>query len=419
MNVSRAHLVDLSETKVVDQHCHIFPHASGAITKDFFMRLMSLESYNPDYVIQESTFGKYQNGSIEEKHSLDKEFGVGNVIAMSEKSAETTLFFKESVKELARFLQVPRSTSDVLKARNDRAMSNYDLYAKELFADARLQTLIVSDYPYLPYTEPSTFAGARLRHKLVLPSMIFDVIDGSASLSEAINQFQSSISECLGKRGFVGIKSMIAYGGARRGSGLDIGNPDEKDVAKEFSFYREKKGKVSGRQVKNLLDYFHRLAIIEATRFGRPFEFHTGIGDVDIVAEGCNPMLLVKMLQDEEIRRAKIILLHGGYPYVSEAGWITHFFPNVYLDSSIVFFTHSRAAIRRMEEMLEMAPYSKILYSSDGMMPELQWFSAKSAKRIMSAVLERLIGAGTLDVAEAIDLAESYFHANSETLYSL
>ena len=249
--------------------------------------------------------------------------------------------------------------------------------------------------------------------------MIFDIVDQSTNLNDAVNQFQSSVDEYLGKKNFVGIKSMIAYGGERRGSGLNIGNPDENDVAKEFVLYKEKKGRVSGRQVKDMLDYFHRIAIGLATRFGRPFEFHTGIGDVDVVAEGCNPMLLVDMLQDEEIRHSKIILLHGGYPYVAEAGWITHFFPNVYLDSSIIFFTHYGAAIRRMEEMLEMAPYSKILYSSDGMMPELQWFSAKFAKRVMSAVLEHLIGSGTLDEAEATDLAKSYFYANSEELYSL
>ena len=153
MNMGRTHTVDLSDIKVVDQHCHIFPHASGAMTKDFFMRLMSLESYNPDYLLQQPILSEYQNESMDERHHRDRKSNSGSVIAMSERSAETTLLFKESVKELARFLRVASSPTDVVMARNDRAISNYESYVKDLFADARIQTMLVSDYPYLPYTD--------------------------------------------------------------------------------------------------------------------------------------------------------------------------------------------------------------------------------------------------------------------------
>ena len=151
-----------------------------------------------------------------------------------------------------------------------------------------------------------------------------------------------------------------------------------------------------------------------------PFEFHTGIGDLDVVTEKCNPMLLGSLLKDEYLRKAKIILLHGSYPYTAEAGWMAHFFPNVYLDASILFFTHLRSAAKKIEEALEMAPYSKLLYSSDGgVLPETHWFGAISAKRAMEVALHHLIEAGTLSEKEARDLGERFFHKNAEELFHL
>lgn len=409
---------DFSKLRIVDQHCHLMPAASSPMTRDFFVRVMSLESYNPDFVLAQPLFDQYVKASDKERRELDERYAIKDVVVASERSAETTLLFKEFLNDFSSFFHCPKDLAKILEIRNSRARS-YDAYVKELFSDAGIHTLILSDYPYLPFTDPKNFPAAVLKHKLVVPSLIFEKIEASQSFEEALNSFVDTIEEYLGKKGFVGIKSMIAYGGARRGSGLDIGDPDRSDATREFDLYKEKKGQVYGFQIKNLLDYFHRIAISEATRFGRPFEFHTGIGDVDVVADKCNPMLLVNLLRDESFRKSKIILLHTGYPYVAEAGWITHFFPNVYLDSSIVFFTHFRAAVRRMGEMMEMAPYSKVLYSSDGMIPELQWFNARFAKRVLANLTNDLVDAGTLDEKEALDFAESYLHRNAERLYAL
>ena len=411
-------MFDFSKLRVVDQHCHLIPNGSSAMTRDFFVKAMTLESYHPEFLLTQSLIDRYVKGTDEEKRELDENYRVSEVMMEAERSGETTLMLKEFLKEFASFLQCPKDLSTVLKSRNSRALS-YESYVKEMFSDARISTLILSDYPYLPFTDQKDFPAAVLKHKLVLPSLIFDKIEASEDFDEAAKSYVDTIDEYLGSRGFVGIKSMIAYGGARRGSGLDIGNPERTDAAREFELYKEKKGQVHGSQIKNLQDYFHRLALSETTKYRKTFEFHTGIGDVDIVADKCNPMLLANLLRDENFRKSKIILLHAGYPYVAEAGWVTHFFPQVYLDSSIVFFTHFGAAVKRIGEMLEMAPYSKVLYSSDGMIPELQWFNAKFAKRVLAVALQNLVDAGTLNEEEARDLAESYLHGNAERLYGL
>ena len=60
-----------------------------------------------------------------------------------------------------------------------------------------------------------------------------------------------------------------------------------------------------------------------------------------------------------------IVLLHSGYPYTREAGYLTSVYENVYLDFGEIFPLLSgdgqRVVVR---QMLELAPTNKILWSS-------------------------------------------------------
>src|SRR5579862_5039312 len=92
---------DLSKTRVVDQHCHLLPGSSDPFTRDFFVKVMSLESYNPEYVIQQSIIDQYLKGSQKQKRDLDKDYEVQEVLTNSARSGETTLLFKEFLKEFS------------------------------------------------------------------------------------------------------------------------------------------------------------------------------------------------------------------------------------------------------------------------------------------------------------------------------
>ena len=385
-----------------------------------FVRIMSLEAFNPDFIIPSSIIEQYEMVSSAEKMQLDEQYKVGRVLASSLWSGRTSLLFIRALRSLAAFLHCGEDLDTVLKIRNDRS-NDFDLYVKELFKDVRIHTLILSDYRD---TDRSAVVRkscpARLMNKVVLHPLIFSALDRSVTFTEAINYFDFSLEQYVKKEGYIGIKSMVAYGGNRKRSGLDIGNPDEKSAAEAFRRYKDRKGNIEGYHIKDLIDYFHRLAIEKSIRFDIPFEFHTGIGDLEVLTDRCNPMLLANLLKDEEIRHAKIILLHGGYPYVAEAAWMAHFFPNVYLDASILFFTHLTAAVRRIEEALEMVPYGKLLYSSDGYgIPELHWFGAKEAKRAITIALGNLVHAGTLSEKESLSVAEAFFYRNAKELYRL
>jgi len=385
------------------------------IDSSLLVRVMSLEAYNPDFVVSEKMMNEFLSGST----STVLNQGSYNYREVYDRSVEaglTSLFFLESLQALGKFFGCEPKLETILKKRNEKS-EDLRNYSKDLYEDAKLKTLILSDYRF----RSTIGSPIPTKNKVVIHTLLFSILDSSSNFHEAQSQFEASLDDYVKKKGFIGMKSMIAYGGIRRGTGLDIGNPNESIVKQEYDVYKQSGGKLGGNdRIKNLEDYFTRLALTKAVELDVPFEFHTGIGDLDVVTDRCNPMLLGNLLKDENLRKAKVILLHGSYPYTAEAGWMAHFFPNVYLDCSILFFTHHRSAVRKVEEALEMAPYSKLLYSSDGgVLPETHWFGAISAKRAMRVVLENLIEAETLSEGDAVDLAERFFHGNAEKLFHL
>ena len=346
--------IDFSATSVIDQHCHMFLDEAKTIDYSLLVRVMSLEAYNPDFVIPESSVRDFLDGAaISTGIDEAKRRGEREVFDRAMDAGQTSLFFKESLTSMARFLGVEKNTDSVLKKRNEKAL-DLKSYAGELYEDAKLKLMILSDYRF----RSTVGSPIQTKNKVVIHTLMFSILDKSPSLEEAIKEFETSLNDYVRNKGFVGMKSMIAYGGIRRGTGLEIGNPSESVARQEFADYKASKGRIDNHRIKNLEDFFTRRALEECIALDVPLEFHTGIGDLDVITEKCNPMLLGTLLKDENLRKAKVILLHGSYPYTAEAGWMAHFFPNVYLDASILFFTHFRSSVKKIEEALEMAPYS-------------------------------------------------------------
>ena len=61
-----------------------------------------------------------------------------------------------------------------------------------------------------------------------------------------------------------------------------------------------------------------------------PVQFHTGLGDRDIILRLSSPAHMQPII--EGFPRAKFILLHSSYPYTQEAGYLTAMYENVFLD---------------------------------------------------------------------------------------
>ena len=62
----------------------------------------------------------------------------------------------------------------------------------------------------------------------------------------------------------------------------------------------------------------------------RPVQFHTGLGDSDIILRLSSPAYMQPII--EGFPRTTFVLLHSSYPYTQEAGYLTAMYENVFLD---------------------------------------------------------------------------------------
>jgi uncharacterized protein len=159
-------------------------------------------------------------------------------------------------------------------------------------------------------------------------------------------------TESARERGYVGLKTIAAYRG-----GLD---------------------RVS-EHVVTALD------ANEASGDPLPVQVHCGFGDWDLHLSRADPSYLKPLL--ERFCETTFVLLHC-YPFVREAGWLAHVYGNVYFDLSLTI-PHVARPAAALQEALELAPVSKLLYASDAARtPELYLLAATWWRDALAEVLD-------------------------------
>jgi uncharacterized protein len=206
----------------------------------------------------------------------------------------------------------------------------------------------------------------------------------------------------------VGTKSVLAYRGGFVG---DLSEPTNTEVAEAAAWWRED----GGRRLTDRV--LLRFGLHQALRVGKPLQFHVGFGDRDADLNTANPLYLLDFLRHSG--DTPITLLHC-YPYEREAGYLAQAFNNVYLDGGLAINylgARSRGFISRL---LEMAPFRKILYSSDGFGPaELHFLGARLWRNGIRDVLQGFVDADEWSEADAIRVVDLIAHGNARRIYEL
>lgn len=206
----------------------------------------------------------------------------------------------------------------------------------------------------------------------------------------------------------VGTKSILAYRGGFRG---DLSEPSARDVADAADRWREAGG---GRCTDRVL---LRFGLYHALRLGKPLQFHVGFGDRDCDLHTTNPLYLLDFLRVSG--DTPVMLLHC-YPYEREAGYLAQGFNNVYLDGGLAINYLGARSATLIARLLEMAPFRKILYSSDGFGPsELHFLGARLWRNGMRKVLRAFVDDGEWSEADAISVAEMIAYGNARRVYEL
>src|SRR2546421_12993651 len=98
-------------------------------------------------------------------------------------------------------------------------------------------------------------------------------------------------------------------------------------------------------------------------------------------------MFLIDLLRQFSDSDVPVMLLHC-YPYHREAGYLTQAFGNVYCDVGLAVNYVGVRAPAVLAETLELAPFAKLLYSSDAWgLPELDYLGARLWRDGMAEIL--------------------------------
>lgn len=323
--------------------------------------------------------------------------------------APHSLFYRHALRELAGFLGCEPTEEAVVAAR---AAQPFDAYLRRLLADAGVAAMLLDDgYPRAGALSAAEMAAAgevRAPRVLRIERLIEDLIPAHASVAALTDALLGELDAAQPE--LAALKSIIAYR-----TGLVIGRPEAGEADRALARVRVAWGGTPGRlAAKALLDDLLPRAAAWATARGLPLQLHTGFGDRDLDLRLANPLHLRPLLEDGALS-GPLVLLHASYPYVREAAYLASVYPNVYVDiSQATPLLADPGLTRVLEELLALAPVTKVLYGSDAWaVPEWFWLAARAARRALAAALS------WLPAADAGWAARRILHDNAAELYQL
>ena len=210
--------------------------------------------------------------------------------------------------------------------------------------------------------------------------------------------------------GAVAVKSIVAY---RYGLDFDPARPGRGEVtAAAGRWLRAGAGRLDDPVLLRHL-------VWAGVDRGLPLQFHTGFGDPDLDLRRCDPALLTGFLRATRDAGVAVLLLHC-YPFHRQAGYLAQAFPHAYLDVGLAVNHVGARAAAVVAESLELAPFHKVLYSSDAFgLAELHHLGAVLFRTAFDAVTGDWVSQGRWSAADASRVAGLVGAENARRVYRL
>jgi hypothetical protein len=240
-----------------------------------------------------------------------------------------------------------------------------------------------------------------------------------ATLDQYLSQVVIPTIERQKQQGAVAEKFEVAYL-----RGFDFSNPARIEAAEIYAKWAAG-GQPDPVSYKLLQDFLFRAIARECGRMRLPVHLHgmAGAGRYYSIA-GTNPLLLESVFNDPRLKDTRFVLLHGGWPYVREAGALLQK-PNVYLDLSQETLSFSpRTLSGWLREWLETYP-GKVIFGTDAYpysdtmgWEESAWMAARNGREALGLALTGMLRDGEFSRTRANAIADEVLHTTAERLYS-
>jgi uncharacterized protein len=326
--------------------------------------------------------------------------------------ARHTLFFRRSLRDMAALLSCESSEEAIVNRRRELGL---DALTARCMQASNLAAVYLDDGflpdTILPLQWHRQFVP--VRRILRLEHLAETLLETEAGFDAFLEKFRRQIDGASDE--VVALKSIAAYR-----SGLDISPASLEQARTCFHTLKDQPARNGCRlSAKPLIDFLVAESLNLAVRHLLPVQFHTGFGDPDLDLRYSNPLHLRYLLEEPAWRNVPIVVLHAGYPFVREAGYLAAVYPQVYVDMGLTVPFVSIAGMQSvLRQLLELTPTTKLLFSSDAhLTPELFYLGAKWGREALADVLGAAVCDGDLSAGEADAAAERILYGNARRLY--
>lgn len=286
-----------------------------------------------------------------------------------------------------------------------RAALGWQRATAALLHAAGLAALLVDtglDGPHL--VTPATLemlAGAPVREVVRLERVAEDLA-GHVDAAGFADAYTQALTERV--RDAVAVKSVLAY---RHGLAIPAERPSTVDVRRAAGEWLRSPGRLTDPVLL-------RHILWAGVDTGLPLQLHTGFGDRDLTLSTADPALAQPFLAAVGV---PVVLLHC-YPYHRQAGWLAQVYPHVYVDVGLTLTHLGARAPAVLAEYLELAPFGKLLFSTDAyLLPELYLAGAAQFRHALRTLLDQWVADGATTTADADRITEQLSTGNARRTY--
>lgn len=417
MNTIAKHIDNL---RVIDGHEHLIPQKDRSkMNADFFDLLHYLSSDLITAGMDASFFDRNKNKMSDQEKAKEFLYYWGRV-----KNTTYAQMLRWAVEDLYDMDDWTIEGICALNERVKKASQDPELYKKILKEKSKIDlafTLIFTTKVDFEFFRPVMWTD-----HLVKVRSLKDIESVEREARVDVYEFDhyldavDSIMKRYVDEGMVATKIGVAYWRT-----LAVEKPTYGEAAAVFNTVKTRHlgESMAQEEAKPLQDFIIHRIIQRSIEFHVPIQIHTGHQEPSVSSNGnivknSNVTDLIPLLL--EYKKAKFVLLHGGYPYYHEYLSIVKNFPNAYADLTWCYILSPSATKQMLTQMIEMIPQSKILgFGGDYSQVEGTYAHLKLAKKIVSEVLTAKVENGDMTEYDACEFANRILRNNLIELYRL